>query len=196
MLPRPTIPLLLLLAATTAGCSNTQTISADQIAPNATLARRENDRAFALIQQGKHDEALPILNKAVQADVMYGPARNNLGLVYFKQGKLYQAAWEFQNAIKLMPYQPEPRSNLGQVMEAAGKFTEAADSYQQARKMEPDNPEYIGNLARVRLKQGQRDGETRDLLQELVLKDPRPAWNDWAREQLMLINARPPKPAP
>ena len=39
-----------------AGCSNSQTVSAEQVAPNAALARKENDRAFALIQR-RHPEA-------------------------------------------------------------------------------------------------------------------------------------------
>src|SRR3982750_833259 len=58
-------------------------VAAPADGPNTELARQENDRAFALIQQGKYAEAEPILNRAVAADVTFGPAHNNLGLVYF-----------------------------------------------------------------------------------------------------------------
>jgi len=149
------------------------------------VARKENDHALHLLDDGKLEEAESHLKKAVEADVMYGPAHNNLGLVYYHQGKLYPAAWEFQNAIKLMPYQPEPRNNLGLVFEKAGKITNAAEAYEKARQLEPDNPEYLGNLARAKVRRGDRDPETKKLLEELVLKDSRPQWSQWARVNLL-----------
>ena len=91
-------------------------------------ALREHERSFQLIRERKYDEAEKACKRALRADIMFGPAHNNLGLVYYHQGKLYAAAWEFQNAIKLMPYQPEPRNNLGLVFERAGKTSAAAEA--------------------------------------------------------------------
>lgn len=152
---------------------------------NTDLAKKENDHALHLLDEGKLDDAESHLKKALEADVMYGPAHNNLGLVYYHQGKLYPAAWEFQNAIKLMPYQPEPRNNLGLVFEKAGKITSAAEAYEKARQLEPDNPEFLANLARAKIRRGDRDDETKKLLQELVMKDSRPQWSQWARVNLL-----------
>ena len=152
---------------------------------NTDAARVQNTAAYSLIKAGKYNEAEDILKNALRADVMYGPARNNLGLVYLKQHKLYQAAWEFENAVKLMPHQPEARNNLGMVLEEAGKLREAADAYGRALQLEPDNPVYIGNLAKVRIKQRLLDAETRKLLNDIVFKDTRPEWITWAREQLI-----------
>lgn len=154
---------------------------------NSEVARVQNDAAYKLIREGKYDAAEDILKNALAADVMYGPARNNLGLVYYHRGEWYKAAWEFENAIKLMPHQPEVRNNLGLTLEEAGKLREATESYQRARELEPDNPEFIGNLARARLKQNLRDDETRRLLQELVYKDTRRTWVEWAKESLIHI---------
>ena len=184
------LPLAFLLA----GCAsngNGPTVTASPAGPDTALARQENDRAYALIQQRKYDDAERILRRAVDADVMFGPARNNLGLVYFHQGKLYPAAWEFQNAIRLMPYQPEVRNNLGMVFEHARKFDDAVEAYEKARKMEPDNPVYLGNLARAKIDRGDRDDETRKLLQEIVFKDPRPEWRDAAQLELVRFSTRP-----
>jgi Tfp pilus assembly protein PilF len=182
------VPATVLLAMMTAstGCASKKRQSAPPPIPprDVELARRENERGIELAEKGKYPEAERALRKAIAADVMFGPPHNNLGLVYYHQEKLYAAAWEFQNAIKLMPYQPEPRNNLGLVFEKAGKMGDAEASYRKAREMEPDNPEYIGNLARTRVRQGQRDDETRELLEELVLKDPRSSWQDWARLNL------------
>src|SRR5678816_539237 len=118
-------------------------------------ARKEHERAYDLIREHKYDEAEKVCKRALQADIMFGPAHNNLGLVYYYQNKLYAAAWEFQNAIKLMPYQPEPRNNLGLVFERAGKIQSAAEAYGKAHEIQPDNPEYLGNLARASVRMGE-----------------------------------------
>jgi Tfp pilus assembly protein PilF len=188
---------LLILAAILAGSAAGGGCASKKNTPpprNTELARRENERAIELTEKGKYAEAERALRKAIAADVMFGPARNNLGLVYYHQGKLYPAAWEFQHAIKLMPYQPEPRNNLGLVFERAGKMGDAESSYRTAREMEPDNPEYIGNLARTKVRRGQRDDETRELLEELVMKDSRRAWKDWARLNLYRFAETPTDP--
>ena len=174
---------LLLLVALLTGCQSHQRTVEHTF--NSELAKTENDYALHLLDQGKLEEAESHLKKAIEADVMYGPAHNNLGLVYYHEGKLYPAAWEFQSAIKLMPFQPEPRNNLGLVFEKAGKITSAAEAYEKARQLEPDNPEYLANLARAKVRRGDRDPETKKLLEELVLKDSRPQWSQWARINLL-----------
>ena len=174
-----------------AGCAPQPTvIRGDAAVPDSAAARRLNGQAYELISRGDYTRAEPLLQQAMAADVMFGPARNNLGLVYFHQNKLYPSAWEFQNAIKLMPFVAEPRYNLGMVFEKAGKLAEAAEQYQSARKFEPDNPQILGNLARVNIRRGLRDEETRRLLEELAIKDSRPEWNDWARLELLRWSGR------
>ena len=183
--PRPSVYLTLLAALLVSGCR-----SGPPIAPppqNTELARVQNEAAYGLIKSGKYDLAEDILRNALTADVLYGPARNNLGLVYMKQKKFYAAAWEFENAIKLMPHQPEVRNNLGLVLEEAGKLKEATEALTRAVEMEPDNPMFIGNLARVRIERKLLDQETRKLLKDLVFKDTRPEWISWAKMQLIRI---------
>ena len=181
-------PVILALLAALSGCGGKWRAPQGEVpGRDPTLARELNDRAFKLIGENKLGEAERILRESIAADAMFGPARNNLGLVYYQTDRLYEAAWEFENAIRLMPYQPEPRNNLGLVLEKAGKVSGAADAYAKAREMEPDNPEYIGNLARAKVRRGDRDAETRELLQELVMKDPRPNWNQWARMNLFKL---------
>jgi Tfp pilus assembly protein PilF len=179
------LALVIGVGLTGVGCKSSRSDSSSQLRANTEQARAENNRAYQLIQQGKYEDAEKALKRAIAADVMYGPARNNLGLVYYHQGRLYEAAWEFQNAARLMPYQPEPRNNLGLVFERAGKMTDAADAYDRARQLEPDNPEFLGNLARAKVRRGDKDEETKRLLEELVMKDSRPQWNDWARMNLL-----------
>ena len=67
-------------------------------------------------------------------------------------------------------------------------MTDAADAYDRAREMEPDNPEYIGNLARAKIRHGDSDTETKELLEELAFKDSRPQWTNWAKENLIRLS--------
>src|SRR5260221_1915754 len=99
---------------------------------DAEVARRENALAVTYLDQNDYEKAEAALKLALAADIMCGPAHNNLGKVYFHQALLYKAAWEFQYALKLMPNQAEPQNNLGLVFEAAGKLDEATDSYNKA----------------------------------------------------------------
>jgi Tfp pilus assembly protein PilF len=154
------------------------------VARNTERAREETDRAYALIKDGKYVDAEAVLKRALVADPMYGPARNDLGLVYYHIDRLYESAWEFQNAAKLMPRQAQPLNNLGLVMERAGKTDDALRAYAKAVELERDNSEYAGNLARARIQLGLRDEETRRLLELVVLKDQRAEWVDWARFNL------------
>ncbi len=166
--------------------SDYETVTEDPNRDTAT-AQREHGRAIELIAEEKYEEAEKRLKKALSADITYGLAHNSLGKVYYHQSKLYLAAWEFQYAIKLMPSQPEPRNNLGLVFESVGKLDEAITAYDEAVELEPDNPELIGNLVRARVRRGDRDEHVQTLLADLILRDTRPEWVQWARTKLALI---------
>ena len=158
---------------------------------DADVARSENARAVALLESGDQVGAEVALKSALSADVMCGPAHNNLGKIYFAKHDLYHAAWEFQYAMKLMPNQAEPPNNLGLVFEAAGKLDDAATHYDKALALEPENVNALGNLARARVRRGDRDDSTRALLQKLVMRDERPDWLAWERSTLLKLDARP-----
>ncbi len=149
-------------------------------------ARKLNDEAFTLIQAGDYDAAHLILKQALDADIMFGPAHNTLGKVYFHQQRYYLAAWEFEYAAKLMPNAPSPRNNLGLVFESVGKLDQAIDAYDYAYNLEPANTQIIGNLTRARLRRGDRAPELKQLLELIIMKDTRPHWVAWANDRLRL----------
>lgn len=169
---------------------------------DSELAQKLTAEGLELARQGKLAEAENILRNALAADVSFGPAHHHLGTIYFKQNKYYLAAWEFQYAIKLMPHHPEPRNNLGLVLETVGKLDDAVKWYGEAMTLQPDRPELIGNLARAKVRRGDSDKEVRDLLGQVVLKDTRPEWVQWARTRLATLrpeaipdtNPTPPQP--
>jgi Tfp pilus assembly protein PilF len=165
---------------------NYQTVATDPGRDTKT-AKEKSRQAAEMIKQDELSEAEKCLKEALAADVMYGPAHNNLGLVYFKQNQLYLAAWEFQYAIKLLPKKPEPYNNLGLVYEAGGKFPEAIQSYSQAVAIQPDNPQFLGNEVRARIRNGEKGKEVRKLLSDLLMHETRPQWIQWAKQEMVLI---------
>lgn len=185
---------ILILVAATGGCKRAQSRKPGEYMTVAKDARRDTDgarrhnaRAVALIDEGKLDEAETELKAALEADLFFGPAHNNLGLVYYHSEKYYFAAWEFEYAAKLMPENSNPRNNLGLVMEAVMRLDKAAAAYDAALKLSPESIEATANLARLRVRRGQKDDRTRGLLQSIVLKDPRPEWTGWARKELAIL---------
>lgn len=165
-----------------------ETIAGESLRDSET-ARRHNATGLQAIEDNDLDKAEQAFKNALEADVMFGPAHNNLGKLYHTQELFYKAAWEYQYAIKLMPYHPEPKYNLGLVYESVGKLDEAIALYDQARTIEPDNPVLIGNFARARIKRGDKTPDMRDLLTELILKDTRPDWIAWARNKQALMTS-------
>lgn len=193
--------LVIISFALICGCQgnkiNTDNYQTVQAAPNRNtqLAEKLNAEALELLQQGKLDMAENKFKAAIQADLTHGPSHNNLGNVYFQQQQYYLAAWEFQYATKLMPKRIEPRNNLGMVFEAVNQLEQAADAYNQALEINPEDVEVIGNLARIRIKNNQKDTETRELLEKIVMRDTRGEWVSWAREKLALMPAATTQPS-
>jgi Tfp pilus assembly protein PilF len=191
----PALLLSVLMILFAAGCATQPAHPGDETAlardpkRNTELARQLDDQALDAIDKQDWATAESLLKKSLDADVMFGPAHNNLGKVYFHRNEFYLAAWEFQYAARLLPYQPEPRNNLGLIFEATGKFDDAVEWYDEAVKMQPDNPEFVGNAARARYRRGDRDAQLKQLLQKLVLIDNRPQWCQWAREHLALLGS-------
>jgi Flp pilus assembly protein TadD len=86
------------------------------------------------------EEAEELLREALGADLFFGPAHNNLGVLYLEQGKLYEAAGEFEWARKLMPGHPDPRMNLALTLERAGQTEEAIRTYETALEVYRKRP--------------------------------------------------------
>ncbi len=143
-------------------------------------ADRLNAKAAELIAADPA-KAEPLLREALAADLYHGPAHNNLGVLYLKQGKLYEAAGEFQWARQLMPGHPDPRMNLALTLEQAGKTDEAIATYKTALEVYPNHLQSTQALARLQLKAGKADHDTRALLEEVSMRGESEQWRQWAR---------------
>ena len=153
-------------------------------------AKQGNQEGLKLLAKNDLPAAAQAFQRALAADVEFGPAHNNLGKVYYRQQKWHEAAWEFEYAGKLLPKSAEPRNNLGMVLDATGDLTGAIDQYREAVNL-ADNVQYVGNLASALIRRGDRNEEVRRLLQQLIAKDSRPEWQSWARRQLAGLTEKP-----
>jgi Flp pilus assembly protein TadD len=181
---------LFLIILATVGCvaDNTTAPKYETVTVNPRrdpeAAAKQNQHGLEALAKGKLDKAEKHFKEALIKDVDFGSAHNNLGRLYFDQGKNYLAAWEFEYAAKVMPQRGEPYNNLGLVMERVGKLEQAVDAYEMANILCPNHPEIVGNLARVYWCRDKSNVRTRDLLEQLIFIDTRPDWVSWAKEQV------------
>ena len=126
-----------------------------------------------------------LLREALTADIFFGPAHNNLGVLFLKEGKLYEAAEEFEWARKLMPGHPDPRMNLALTLEQAGRVDEAIKTYETALEVYPGHIATTQALARLHVQSGRKNGELAGWLDVIALQGETAEWREWAAEQQM-----------
>lgn len=148
---------------------------------DAEQAKELNTKALSELRKGNYEQAELLFKQALEADVNYAPAHNNLGQVYLHFKQLYLAAWEFEFAINLMPDRPEPYLNLGLVFETAGRLKDAEEQYLVAQELSPNESQVIGCLARVSVKLDDNPEHTALLLEQVVMHAESGVWADWAR---------------
>ena len=180
------LPVLTLCGCAAWRKKNNESIIHIEASQNPDRAAKLTHVGIAALGKGKIDVAKEKFLAAVDADLAYGPAHNNLGLMHYEQGNLYQAVLAFEQAMEFMPQDPTVLYNLALTLESAGKVYEALDLYMQASEMDPANPFFLGNLVRLRVRMGDHDPSLVAQLQDLVLIETRPDWRRWADHQLAI----------
>jgi tetratricopeptide (TPR) repeat protein len=175
------------------GCSSAR--RAGPYAP-AVEADRDGNKAQRLNAEGAKliesdpTKAEKLLREALTADLYHGPAHNNLGVLYLKQGRLYEAAGEFEWSRKLLPGLPEPRMNLALTLERAGRTDEALATYATALEVYPEHLPTIQAMALLQVRSGKLDDRTSHYLDEIALRGETERWREWARLQEAKAAAR------
>jgi Tfp pilus assembly protein PilF len=154
------------------------------------VAARDTARAEALTKQAadliesEPERAESMLREALAADLFFGPAHNNLGVVFLGRGDLYEAANEFEWAKKLMPGHPDPRLNLGLTLDRAGQEDGALQEYTAALEVYPGFLPAIQGLARLALATGREEPRLLGWLETIALEGETEEWRRWARSRL------------
>lgn len=134
-------------------------------------------------------EAEALLRQALGYDLYHGAAHNNLGVLLLNQGKLYDAAEEFEWARKLLPGNPEPRVNLAMVLTKAGKHQDAVNVAKTALEVQPGNLQAAQTIAYIQVRNGVTDDTTKGHLERIVFQATEAAWAEWAKVQLVKLGA-------
>lgn len=150
------------------------------------VAERLNQEAADLMTKDP-EKADKLLREALTADLYHGPAHNNLGILYLKQDRLYDAANEFEWARKLLPGHPDPRLNLALTLESAGRVDEAITMYGTALEVFPDHVPTVQALTRLQVRARKTDSRTEEFLRQIAMRGESEEWRDWARKQLARV---------
>lgn len=189
-MPVRTLILLLSLVGMS-GCQATE-----HVYNGASVSDRDTNRAEQLTRRAvdllpdNMDDAERLLREALAADLYHGPAHNNLGAIFLEQGRLYEAAHEFEWARKLMPGHPDPRMNLALALERAGQVEAAIDAYHSALSVYPGHLPTLQALCRLQVRYDIADDELRDRLEIIAMRSGQPEWQDWARRQMIALSAK------
>ena len=171
-------------------CTSCASSSPRKVPPTHDVASGDPKRAHTLALEGlaviESDpvKAMELLQSAIKADPYDGPAHNDLGVLYLRQLKLYEAANEFELARKLMPGNPDPRLNLGLTFERAGLYERAFNAYDAALEASPAHIRTIEAIARLTLRTGRTSDRLAGLLEDIALRGETSNWRSWAKEQI------------
>ena len=150
-----------LLAALAAGCSAPMPapppveppVSAPPVeAPVAEPARPsetelEFRRAVAALNAKQDEQAEALFEALAQKHPELASPRTNLGIIYFRRGRLAEAETAFKQAIERHAQDFVAHNYLGIIYRNQGKFDEARRAYQQALAANADYPYAHLNLA-------------------------------------------------
>lgn len=89
-------------------------------------ARQAYEAAINSFKEGRREDAVRGLERAVEIYPNYFRALNDLGVILMKADKLDDAARLFERATKIAPRVYHPRLNLGIILTRRGKYKEAA----------------------------------------------------------------------
>jgi tetratricopeptide (TPR) repeat protein len=116
-------------------------VSVNELEQNVPAkAKKEFDKASAAGNEGRTDEAIAHLRKAISLCPQFVRARNDLGTYLLTQGKLAEAAEELSQAVSLDNKAFYPALNLGIVLVHQQRFAEASDVLTKALLLEANSP--------------------------------------------------------
>ncbi len=100
-------------------------------------------RALVAKRRGEYEEAVRILQKALQEHPHAANLWNNLGNLHAIQGNLQEAKGAYGKALLYGNGSAAPHYNLSQLLRREFSFLRGAQEFQTARKVEPERVDYF-----------------------------------------------------
>jgi tetratricopeptide (TPR) repeat protein len=97
-------------------------------------------------QQGRHNEAVTLLRRAVELRPRFGGAHLNLGNAWKALRQFEEAQASYRAAIAVQPDFAHAHFNLANTLVTLEKHEEAIDHFEQALRLQPNNAAAFNNL--------------------------------------------------
>jgi tetratricopeptide (TPR) repeat protein len=136
---------VLVFALIQAGCEGN---AEDPVIPRGVTDPAElTQSAFQKQEIGAFEEAVEILNKALEIDPKFVPAHFRLGSVYEEWDKRKEAITAYQSALALDPNHMDARLGLASAFGKSRKNELAILEYEKAAELKPTDPEIHFKIA-------------------------------------------------
>jgi tetratricopeptide (TPR) repeat protein len=109
----------------------------------------ENNLGIVFLRQGKVDEAISLLQAAVDLRPDNSPAHENLAKALLQKGQVAEALIHYRKLLELQPDNIEVHNIVGTVLVQQGHVGEGVEEWQKVLSVEPDNGNAMSNLAWV-----------------------------------------------
>ena len=148
--------------------------------PSNFLLRNSHDETWLnvgqeLIRMERPAEAVPLLQKAVNASPGYAPAHFNLGVAFNQAGQKEPALDEFAAAIKLQPDYFEAHAAMGLTLLETGRPIGAVEHFREAVRIRPNLVGAHINLGNALVQAGNRAEAIKEYQEALRLEPNNPA---------------------
>ncbi len=104
-----------------------------------TSAQAAFEQALGLLQNGKNNEALAVIDSAIAAGVTDPSLYNLKGLANSELGRDDEAEQSFRTVIRLDPKSAMGYTNLGVLLSKVGRFEDSAAAFREAQTLDPKN---------------------------------------------------------
>lgn len=154
------------------------------LAEDSTLAEAYNNLGLLLIDQGKHQQAIKLLERAVRFGDEYYLTRFNLAYAYSQAGRPGDGIGLLETVLASKPDFIDAAFNLALCYERTDQAEKAVEAYEKCLAADARSEKCRFNLANllVRLGEGQRAGEHFQMFLSLPPEDGQAA--DYARQML------------
>jgi tetratricopeptide (TPR) repeat protein len=109
----------------------------------------ENNLGIVFLGQGKVDEAISLLQSAVDLRPDNSPAHENLAKALLQKGRVADALVHYRKLLELQPDNIEVHNIVGTVLIQQGRVGEGVEEWQKVLAIRPDNGNAMSNLAWV-----------------------------------------------
>ncbi len=137
--------------------------------PNPDSIKALEERGRALIESGKHEEALKIYEEGIKRSNGSSSLYFNLGMCLYEGGRYAEAAQAYSNALDINPEVLEIHYYLGAALTEMRQYDDAIEAYKSALRIKPSDGEIYYSLASIYAMLGRYDISIENLQKAIEL---------------------------